>query len=86
MTLNERIGLQFRILRLEKRMSIEQVADLLGVAKNTVSYMELGKKKITVDDVITYAEIFGVDWISILEKADQTDREYRERTERKEEK
>ena len=83
MTLNERIGLQFRILRLEKRMSIEQVADKLGVAKNTVSYMELGKKKITVDDVITYAEIFGVNWISILEKADQTEREYREREERR---
>ena len=83
MTLNERIGLQFRILRLEKRMSIEQVAEKLGVAKNTVSYMELGKKKITVDDVITYADIFGVNWISILEKADQTEREYREREERR---
>lgn len=71
MTLNEKIGLQLRMRRMEKKMTIEEVADLLGVAKNTVSYMELGKKKITVEDVVKYSEIVGCDWITILKNAEE---------------
>ncbi len=71
MTLNEKVGLQLRMRRLEKRMSIEQVAEQFGVVKNTISYMELGKKKITVDDVKRYSEIVGCDWITILKNAEE---------------
>lgn len=71
MTLNEKIGLQLRMRRMEKKMTIEEVADRLGVAKNTVSYMELGKKKITVEDVVKYSEIVGCDWIIILKNAEE---------------
>lgn len=71
MTLNEKIGLQLRMRRMEKKMTIEEVAGRLGVVKNTVSYMELGKKKITVEDVVKYSKIVGCDWITILKNAEE---------------
>ena len=70
MTLNEKVGLQLRLKRVERRMTLEQVAEKMGVVKNTISYMELGKKNITVEDVQKYCEVLGCDWIDILRKAE----------------
>ena len=66
MTLNERIGFEMRTQRLVKRMTIQQVADALGKSKNTVSYYELGKINITVDDLMKYCDVIGCNYIDIL--------------------
>jgi len=69
MTLNERIGFEMRSQRLLKRMTLQQVADGMGVAsRNTVSLMELGKTMITVQDLQKYCEVVGCSWIEILQK------------------
>ncbi len=69
MTLNEKIGYELRTQRLLKRMTIQDVADKLGKSKNTVSYYELGKIKITINDLFDYCEAVGCDYISVLKKA-----------------
>lgn len=69
MTLNEKIGFELRSQRLLKRMTIQQVADKLGKSKNTVSYYELGKINITINDLIDYCEAVGCDYIEILKKS-----------------
>lgn len=70
MTLNERIGFEMRSQRLLKRMTLQQVADGMGVgSKNTVSRMELGVTMITVEDLVKYCDVVGCSWIEILEKA-----------------
>ena len=69
MTLNERIGFEMRSQRLLKRMTLQQVADGMGVAsRNTVSLMELGRTMITVQDLQKYCEVVGCSWIEILQK------------------
>lgn len=69
MTLNERIGFEMRSQRLLKRMTLQQVADGMGVAsRNTVSLMELGKTMITVQDLQKYCEVVGCSWLEILQK------------------
>lgn len=69
MTLNERIGFEMRSQRLLKRLTLQQVADGMGVSsKNTVSRMELGITMITVEDLVKYCNVVGCSWIEILEK------------------
>ena len=69
MTLNEKIGFEMRSQRLLKRMTLQQVADGMGVAsRNTVSLMELGKPMITVQDLQKYCEVVGCSWLEILQK------------------
>ena len=50
-------------------MTIQQVADKVGKSKNTISYYELGKIKITINDLISYCEAVGCDYIEVLKKA-----------------
>lgn len=69
MTLNEKIGFELRNQRLLRRMTIQQVADKLGKSKNTVSYYELGKIKITINDLVSYCKAVGCDCIEVLKKA-----------------
>lgn len=68
--LDKKIGFELRSQRLLRRMSLEEVADKMGVSsRNTISYLELGKKSIEVDELIKYCEIVGCDWKEIMLKA-----------------
>ena len=69
MNLNEKIGFELRNKRLLNRMTIQQVADKVGKSKNTISYYELGKIKITINDLISYCEAVGCYYIEVLKKA-----------------
>lgn len=70
MDINKRIGSQLRKARKEKGLSLEQVADLMGVkSRNTISIMELGTKHITVEELVNYCEVLGISWIEVLENA-----------------
>lgn len=69
-TINERIGFEMRSQRLLKRMTLEQVATAMGIAsRNTISYWELGKTGITVEDLVKYCEVVGCSYIDVLEAA-----------------
>lgn len=68
--LGKKIGFELRSQRLLKRMSLEEVAERMGVSsRNTISYLELGKKSIEVEELIRYCEIVGCDWIHIMQTA-----------------
>ena len=68
--LDKRIGFELRSYRLLRRMSLEEVADKMGVSsRNTISYLELGKKSIEVDELIKYCEIVNCDWKEVMLKA-----------------
>lgn len=69
MNVNEKIGYEMRTERLIKRMTIQQVADKMHKSKNTISYYELGKINITINDLIDYCEIVGCNYIDILNRA-----------------
>ena len=69
MTLNERIGYEMRTQRMIKRMTQEQVAEKMGYnSKNSISLLEKGVTKITVEDLQKYCDVVGCSWIEILEK------------------
>lgn len=67
--LNKRIGYELRSARLLRRMTLEQVAKALGFSsRNTVSYLELGKKDIDVETLVRYCDVVGCDWIELLKR------------------
>lgn len=67
--LNKAIGYEMRTQRLIKRMTLEYVAEKMGISsKNTISRWELGLKDITVSDLIEYCDVVGCDWIELLKK------------------
>lgn len=50
--LDKKIGFELRSQRLLKRMSLEEVAERMGVSsRNTISYLELGKKSIEMEKI-----------------------------------
>lgn len=68
--LNEKIGFELRNQRLLKRMTLEQVAEKMGISsRNTISYLELGKTKIDVVTLVEYCDAVGCDWKEVLRKA-----------------
>lgn len=69
MTINEKLGIEMRVERLRARMTLEDVAEKMGVrSKNTVSRMELGKTDITLEMLINYCDAVGCSWKAILER------------------
>lgn len=73
MTTNKTIGMLMRKHRKEKKMTIQQVADKMGKAKNTVSLLELGKTGIEIETLQKYCDIIGYDWIDLIKEADALD-------------
>lgn len=73
MTKNTTIGMLMRKHRKEKKMTIQQVADKMGKAKNSISLLELGKTGIEVETLQKYCEIIGYDWIELIKEADAID-------------
>ena len=72
MRINEKIGFEMRNQRLLHRMTLEQVADKMGIgSKNTISRMELGAKNITIEDLVNYCNAVGCSWIELLYKLDK---------------
>lgn len=68
---DELIGSEMRTQRLIKRLTLDMVAERLNCSKNTVSYMELGKKRITIDGLIDYCNIVGCNWLDIIKKVEE---------------
>lgn len=68
---NKRLGFEMRNQRLLKRLTLEDVAARMGyMSRNSISYMELGNKAITVEDLMSYCDAVGCSWIEIMEKVE----------------
>ncbi len=67
-TVSEAIGYEMRTMRLIERKTLQQVADALNVTKNTISLWELGKTKITCEDLVRYCDVVGCDWAELLNR------------------
>jgi len=57
---NERIGEFLRKKRTEKNMSMQAVADQLGVTPVQVHYWESGKRTIYAYQLVAYCRVLGV--------------------------
>lgn len=68
-TMNERIGHMLMMSRVDKKMSQTEVADRLGTSKSAVSYLETGKKNITVIELMEFCSLYGAKWDDIIRDA-----------------
>ena len=73
MNINKELGAEMRRQRTIKNLSLAQVADRMGVnSRNTISLMELGRKNITVGDILTFCRAVGCEldpFVEIIENA-----------------
>lgn len=60
MKLNEYIGKQIRINREKRNISVEQLAEMLGTTRATVTRYELGTRKANQDVLFKLAELFKI--------------------------
>ena len=63
-----RVGNRIKDLREQAGISQEKLAKLLGVARPTVTGIERGQRRLTVDELVKLSEIFGVTADAILDK------------------
>lgn len=57
---NKEIGNNIKRIRENNNVSIDDLSLLAGIAKNTLINYELGKKQITIDDLILICNHFNV--------------------------
>lgn len=60
MSLQRYVGEKIKEFRLKRGMSQEELADLLGTTKQTVSRYETGERKANQDILFKLSEIFNV--------------------------
>ena len=53
-------GDRLRALRIDKGLNQQTLADMLGVSKSLISCYENGKRKPTIENIISFMQIFGV--------------------------
>lgn len=56
-----RIQINIYKIRTEKKISLRQLADLSGLGKSTINYIENGKKSPTLDTLIKIAQALRED-------------------------
>lgn len=57
----EEIGRKINHLRKQNNMTLEQLADKLGVTRGFVGHLEKGRRKISIEHLEEIAELFDVD-------------------------
>jgi len=62
-----KIGYRIKKLREQVEISQQRLAELLGVSRPTISQIENGGRKISVDELIKLSEIFGVSVENLLD-------------------
>jgi len=63
------IGEMLRERRIGKGMTLDQIADKLGVTPKTIQRYECGERKIQFDSLITITDVLGVDYGLIMRNA-----------------
>ncbi|MCM1265155.1 MAG: helix-turn-helix transcriptional regulator [Candidatus Gastranaerophilales bacterium] len=67
LTLNEKIGIKVRVLRMRMKISQEELAELANLNKNSIGAIELGKSNPTIE---TLDKIAGALNIKLTELVD----------------
>lgn len=57
--ITSRVGRRIKEMRLHRNMSVEKLADILYVSKNTIHSYESGKDKISIDVIYKLSFIFN---------------------------
>ena len=73
--MNISIGRKLRILRKEKRMTQQELADHLGIKRATISNYEIGRRSPHLSELRRISEYFGVglDYFGVTQKDDLLD-------------
>ena len=58
---NSAIGAWLMNERIKRELSLQDVADRLGVSKSAIHYWETGKRTIYAENMINYCNALGVD-------------------------
>lgn len=64
---NDAIGAWLMKERLKQGLSLQDVADRLGVTKSAVYYWETGKRTIYADNMLNYCNVLGVDPADLIQ-------------------
>ena len=67
---NAEIGMAMKKYRKQKKMSMQTVADKLGVTKTAVHYWETGKRTIYAYQLLDYCEAIGVNVNDVLSEVE----------------
>ncbi len=68
---NQLLGEELRINRILKKKSLQDVADGLGLHKNTIGYYERGIIPMTALTVKNYCDYLGIDYIEVFKKVSE---------------
>ena len=73
--MNDSIGQKLRLLRKEKRMTQQELADALEIKRATVSNYEIGRRSPHLSELRRIAEYFGVglDYFGMVQTDDVLD-------------
>ena len=58
---NGAIGAWLMNERLKQGLTLQDIADRLGMSRSTIYYWEVGKRTIFADNMINYCNVLGVD-------------------------
>lgn len=65
------VGSQLRQFRINRDLSLQDVADRVGVTKKTIANYELGHTTIKLEMVKRLCQVYGVDFNSLMTIAQQ---------------
>ena len=73
--MNDSIGQKLKILRKERRLTQQELADRLGIKRATVSNYEIGRRSPHLSELRRIAEFFGVglDYFGVAQTDDVLD-------------
>ena len=73
--MNDSIGQKLRLLRKEKRMTQQELADALQIKRATISNYEIGRRSPHLSELRRIAEYFGVglDYFGMVQTDDVLD-------------
>ncbi len=60
------VGNELRKLRKQKKLTVRQVGDMLGVHNSTVSKWETGYNSITAKELMRYLDLLGVSYSEFI--------------------
>ena len=72
-TLGDVLAANIRAERARRRWRQEDLADLLGWPRSSVSDLESGKRRIVVDDLVPLCQAFDVTFAKLLDGADEAE-------------
>lgn len=76
MEANNDIILKIKILRLKHNLTQEQFAELIGVSKCTIVFIETKRRKPSIATLVKISKAFDIDINELLKEEDKNDRNW----------